>query len=275
MKIRKLLAAYKTKLLGQKTVYETVGLLGKSLTVSGGTINKKADKDDAWWYALAQHYDMIYDVGANVGFSTILAALHQPDKRILLADPNPLALKQAAENLERNGMGVNKTYINAFVGDEKGAEVKFYTLGTGSAGSMFGSHADSAKAVNAHYMVPTTTLDDLIAETGLIPGLIKIDVEAAESYVLQGATQLAAKQKAVIMVEMHGPQEMPMQKNAGLVLDWCTANNYTAWYMKEHSQLHTAAQIAHRGRCHLLLLPAGMHYPEYLKGINEGDEMRY
>lgn len=261
-------------MLGQKTVYETVGLLGKSLTVSAGTINKKADKDDAWWYALAQRYDMIYDIGANVGFSTILAAIQYPDKHILLADPNPLALKQAAENLERNGMGVNKIYINAFVGDKKGAEVKFYTLGTGSAGSMFGSHADSAKAVNAHYMVPTTTLDDLVAETGLIPGLVKIDVEAAESYVLQGATQLAAKQQAVIMVEMHGPQEMPMMKNAGLVLDWCKANRYGAYYMKEHTPLHSAEQIAHRGRCHLLLLPAGMNYPEYLKGISEGDELR-
>ncbi len=273
MKIRKLISAYRAKLLGSKTRFEQVGLPGRVLTVSVGCINKKADKDDAWWYILAQKHDDIYDIGANVGFSTILATLENPTKRILLADPNPLALKLAEENLVRNGLGDNKTYVNAFVGEQKGEQVKFYTLGTGSAGSMFGSHADSAKAVNAYYMVDTSTLDDIIAETGWVPQLVKIDVEAAESYVLKGATGLAAQQQAIFMVEMHGPPEMPMVKNANLILDWCKMNKYTVYYMKEHKQLESANQIAHRGRCHLLLLPEGIEYPDYLKEVGEGDEV--
>lgn len=273
MNIRKLISAYKTKLLGQKKSIEQVSLGGKVLTVAAGTINKKADKDDAWWYALSQRYDLIYDIGANVGYSTILACLKDTDKTVLLADPNPMAVDVARQNLERNGMELNKHYINAFAGEQKGEQVKFYTLGTGSAGSMFGSHADSAKAVNAWYMVDTTTLDDMVAETGIVPQLVKIDVEAAESYVLNGAKALARLQQAVFMVEMHAPPEMPMLKNAGLVLDWCKANSYQAYYMKEHTLLTSPEQIAHRGRCHLLLLPSGMPYPEYLKAIEEGGEI--
>lgn len=247
-----------------------VGLLGRDLTVSSGCINKKADKDDAWWYALSCRYDNIYDIGANVGFSSILACINNPGKRILLADPNPQALSIAAENLNKNAMGEGKEYVNAFVGDKKGGKVKFYTLGTGSAGSMYGSHADSARAVNASYMVATTTVDDIITDTGWWPELMKIDVEAAESFVLNGSVQLADKQVAVIMVEMHGPDEMPMAKNAGLVLEWCNKNRYNAYYMKEHCMIHQANEIAHRGRCHLLLLPKHMPYPDYLKNINEG-----
>lgn len=273
VKIRKLISAYKTKYIRQAPVFENVGLLGRILTVSSGCINKKADKDDAWWYALAHRYDRIYDIGANVGFSTILATLDKPGKKVLLADPNPEALALAQENLERNSLGEHKEYINAFVGEQKGDQVKFYTLGTGSAGSMYGSHADSAKAVNAAYMVDTTTLDDIIKETGWAPQLVKIDVEAAESFVLKGAKQLAEQQEAVFMVEMHGPKEMPMLKNARLVLDWCSQNNYMAYYMKDHIHLMDAEDIAHRGRCHLLLLPAAMHYPEYLEGIAEGSEI--
>lgn len=262
-------------MLGQKTGVEEATLGGKALKVSAGTINKKADKDDAWWYALAKRYDIIYDIGANVGYSSILASLDDAGKTILLADPNPQALEQARQNLEGNGMGVNKRYTNAFVGERKGEQVKFYTLGTGSAGSMFGSHADSAKAVNAWYMVDTTTLDDVVADTGIVPQLVKIDVEAAESYVLNGATELAKKQQAVFMVEMHAPPEMPMLKNAGLILDWCAANNYRAYYMKEHRELNDAQQIAHRGRCHLLLLPSNALYPECLNVIQEGDEIKW
>lgn len=274
VKIRKLLAAYKVKLLGHKTTKETVSLLGKELRVTAGTINKKADKDDAWWYALCRHYDIIFDIGANVGYSSILACIEQPGKQLLLADPNPKALDTACENLEGNGLAENKTYVNAFVGDKIGEEVKFYTLGTGSAGSMFASHADSARAVNSYYMVPTTTLDAIVGETGLWPDLVKIDVEAAESYVLNGAFQIAVGKQIVFMVEMHGPDEMPMERNAGLILDWCYKTGYTAWYLKEHIKLEAAAQIAHRGRCHLLLLPEEMEYPEYLRDIQEGDELQ-
>ncbi len=269
------MSAYKTKLFGQKPGVEQVMLAGRELTASVGTINKKADKDDAWWYALASRYEIIFDIGANVGYSSILACLKNSTKTILLADPNPQALEQAKHNLERNAMGENKWYINAFAGERKGEQVKFYTLGTGSAGSMFGSHADSAKAVNAWYMVDTTTLDDIITETGITPQLVKIDVEAAESYVLNGATWLARQQQAVFMVEMHAPPEMPMLKNAELVLNWCTANIYSAYYMKEHKLLESPGQIAHRGRCHLLLLPSAMPYPEYMKEIQEGDEIKW
>jgi FkbM family methyltransferase len=273
VKFRKLISAYKTKLFGNKANFAATELLGKALTIAEGTINKKADKDDAWWYALAQKHDIIFDIGANIGYSTLLATLHNPEKTIILADPNPDALAIARQNLEKNNLAENKQYINAFVGAKKGEQVKFYTLGTGSAGSMFGSHADSAKSVNAHYMVNTTTVDDIIADTGIMPSLIKVDVEAAESYVLQGATTLATKQHTTFMVEMHAPPEMPMLTNAQLILDWCAAYNYKAYYLKEHTLLLNAQQIAHRGRCHLLLLPVDISYPEYLNAINEGDEI--
>lgn len=271
MKLRKLLSAYKTKLLGQPAGTEVAEIAGRTLTVARGTMPARTDRDAAWWYALCRHYNMIYDIGSNVGYSSILACLHRPDRHILLADPNPAALKAANENMVRNNMNINKLYVNSFVSDKKGQEVKFYSIGTGSAGSMYGSHAESARAVNAHYMVPTTTVDELVKETGQVPDLVKIDVEAAESFVLNGSVQLAEKQHAVFFVEMHGPQEMPMLKNAGLVLEWCKKANYTAWYLKEHTELTDAKQIAHRGRCHLLLLPNGMAYPDYLKGIEEGD----
>lgn len=271
VKLRKLISAYKTKLFGQRLQQETVTLLGKTLTVSAGAIPQKADKDTAWWYALCSHYHVIYDIGSNVGYSSILACMHEPGRTILLADPNPQALGMARQNLEQNGMGAGKHYVNAFFSDKKGDTVKFYSLGAGAAGSMFGSNADSARAVNAFTDVSTTTIDEVVKETGLVPDLVKVDVEAAESLVLNGALELAVNQNVVFFVEMHGPEEMPMEKNAGLILDWCARAGYNAWYLKECFRLVEPKQIGHRGRCHLLLLPEGTEYPEYLKGINEGD----
>ncbi|MCB0698982.1 MAG: FkbM family methyltransferase [Chitinophagales bacterium] len=271
--LRKLISAYRLKLFGQKPKFEQVHLLGKEMMLYTGIINKKADKDDAWWYALSQRYEQIFDIGANVGYSAILACIHNPDKSILLVDPNTDAIAVAKTNLEINGLGKNKQYINAFVSDSSGAHVKFFTLGTGSAGSMYSSHADSAGMVNAYSMVETMMLDDIVDMTGITPDLIKVDVEAAESFVLGGATKLATQQVSVFLIEMHGPEEMPMVKNAGLILEWCRTNSYKAYYMKDHVELTSVEQIAHRGRCHLLLLPVNVAYPEYLNRINEGDEI--
>lgn len=274
VKLRKLLSAYRTKFFGQKARFRQVSILDRELLLSNSIVKAKADKDDAWWYALAQNHSNIYDIGANVGYSSILACINDPDKKILLADPNADAIAIAKTNLEINGMGANKQYVNFFISDKSGAHVKFFTLGSGSAGSIFSSHADSASSVNAYRMAETVTLDDIVDMGGSVPDLVKIDVEAAESYVLEGGVQLAKNQSTIFLVEMHGPDEMPMIKNAGLVLDWCYKNNYTPYYMKEHIELKTAEQIAHRGRCHLLLMPKGAPYPEYLKSINEGDEVK-
>ena len=243
------------------------------MTVSNGIVNKKADKDDAWWFALANRHDKIYDIGANVGYSAILASINAPDKQILLIDPNKDAIALAKTNLEINGLGKNKEYMTAFISDNTGAHVKFFTLGAGSAGSMYSSHAESAGKVNAYSMVKTITLDDVVDMIGFTPDLIKVDVEAAESFVLAGGTGLAKKQHAIFHVEMHGPEEMPMAENAKLVLDWCIENHYKAYYMKNHALMTSAEQIAHRGRCHLLLMPHNQFYPEYLKDIQEGDEI--
>jgi len=69
---------------------------------------------------------------------------------------------------------------------------------------------------------------------------------------------------------MHAPAEMPMIKNAGLILDWCKLHNYASYYLKEHCRMDSAEMIAHRGKCHLLLIPQGKEYPLYIKDIKEG-----
>lgn len=273
MQFIKLVAAYRNKFFPPKLKQEQVNILGKQLLLYRGTAPAKADKDDAWFFEMAKHHDVIFDIGCNMGYSSLLASITSPERKILLADPNIQALQYAEANLANNSMSTNKTFLCCFVGDVSKGKIKFYTVGTGAAGSMYGSHAVSAKAVNAWTWVSTETVDDIVAKTGMAPDLVKIDVEAAESKVIQGAVNLAALQKTKFFVEMHGPREMPMVQNAILVLDWCKANNYTAYYLRDHCKLENAGMIADRGRCHLLLLPAEMEYPAYLKNIHENDSL--
>ena len=72
---------------------------------------------------------------------------------------------------------------------------------------------------------------------------------------------------------MHALIELSMKENAQLILNWCSDNNFKAYYLKEACELISAETIASRGKCHLLLLPKNEEYPHYLKNIKEGDPL--
>lgn len=248
-------------------------LFDKQLKVIKGTIPHKPDYDDAWSFALAHHSKIVFDVGANIGQSALLILCAGTVEKILLIDPNPQALGLAAENLFLNNLSGNAIFVPAFAADHPHETVKFWTIGTGAAGSMFANHAQSARRRNHSQTVPTMTLDFLSKYYDLIPDYIKVDVEGAESPVLAGASQIAQKQCCKFLVEMHSNPDLPMKTNATKIINWSKKHHYRVWYLKEHNLLLSPEQIQHRGRCHLLLLPAHLPFPGYLKTIAQGSEL--
>jgi len=270
-KIKKKLGYYFHK--GSKAKYDEFKLANISLKGTKGTFRKKVDKDDAWYFALVKNSEHVFDIGSNIGYMSLLAAIQTNNKSILLADPNPEALAEAAQNMVINGFGMKTYFENAFISDTDGDRIKFFTVGTGEAGSMFAGHAETASAVNAFYYVKKTTIDTLVNKLQYVPDLIKIDVEGAESFALMGAQKTAALQKTKFMVEMHSPPELPMVENAKRILNWCLSNKYRAYYLCEMKELSEPKMIAHRGKCHVLLLPEFQNIPDYLINIKEGDPL--
>ncbi len=138
---------------------------------------------------------------------------------------------------------------------------------------MYKGHAETAAAIGESITVKTLTIDYLVERLGWLPDFVKIDVEGAEALVLEGAHNLAAKKKTTFMIEMHSPPELPMVENASLVLKWANESGYSVWYMKDQKVLLEAKDIAHRGKCHLLLMPNGRTYPSFLKDISQGEQL--
>lgn len=253
--------------------YVIVNFLGKELRVLKGTLRLQVDKDDAWFAYLAKHARVLFDIGANVGYTALLANLYGSPKAIVLVDANLEALSTAVKNLAANNMSLNCRFHQSFVSSNDTERVKFFTVGTGAAGSMYRSHAKTAAAIDSYVYVETVSLNTLCDRTDLWPDLVKIDVEGAESLVLEGAEKLAELASAFFFVEMHSTMELPMIENAKRVLDWCERMNYKAYYLKEHELLERPEVIAHRGKCHLLLLPIQASYPSGLKSIQEGQDL--
>lgn len=268
-KIKKIIGYY----LKREKVYQKSELLGIKLKVVPNTIRKNVDKDDAWYFKLVQEAENIFDLGCNIGYTSLLAALQKKNKNILMVDPNPEALAKASQNMILNGFAIKSRFVTAFIGEKDGEKLNFYTVGSGEAGSMYSSHAETAAAVNSFYEVEKITIDTLVEYVGYIPDLIKIDIEGAESLALLGAEKTASNQKTKFFIEMHALKELSMSENAKLILNWCSKNQYKAFYLKEALEMTSPEMISKRGKCHLLLLPQNENFPSSLLDVKEGDDL--
>jgi hypothetical protein len=134
---------------------------------------------------------------------------------------------------------------------------------------MYASHAETAASINSFLEVKTVTLDYLSEFYDINPDLVKIDVEGAETLVMQAAKTMASKSKCSFFIEMHNVENLGMEAAGQKMLDWCEEMNYRAWYLKTGELLQNAKEIKTRGKCHLLLLPQEKEYPQYLKGIKQ------
>ena len=253
------------------TVESSLG--GVVLKVRKGTIRQNVDMDDAWQAFLVKDKNVIFDIGSNIGYFSLLSKVYGSPAHVVLVDPNPEALSIAASNLIVNGMSTNCSFVLAFVSDTINDKVRFYTAGSGAAGSIYPEHAKTAAKANSWFWAQTLTVDEIAHRTGLFPDFIKIDVEGAEAGVLNGISNVLKEKKMMITVEMHSNASLSMEQNATQVLEWCRRNSYTAWYLKEAEPLNDPARIADRGRCHLLLLPPGIEFPAEIRETKQGDPL--
>lgn len=142
--------------------------------------------------------DVVYDVGANAGFYTLLAAtLVGARGRVVSFEPVPSNLEVLRRHIALNDL-VNVEVIEAAVADRDGI----------AAFSAEGGHGATARlSESGNLRVRVTTLDTLRSE-GRIPAptLIKIDVEGAEYAVLRGAERLLRDTLPYLIVELHTPE---------------------------------------------------------------------
>ena len=144
------------------------------------------------------------DVGANVGFFSLLAArLVGPEGRVVAAEPSgaPLAY------LRRNMAGVPGVEI---VEKALAAEAGTVTFHEAEGAAMVSSSTSAAHIAGRsrhvrRYTVPATTLDALVAERGLVPDLVKLDVEGGELAVLTGGSEVLSRHRPAVAMEVDFP----------------------------------------------------------------------
>lgn len=140
---------------------------------------------------------VVYDVGANVGFYTVLAArLAGLTGRVVAFEPFPATAEAARHNARLNGFA-HVTVVESAVADAPGEE--WLATGTGPVTSRLTPDRSLAGR-----LVPVTSLDAFLASSDEPPpDFVKVDVEGAEERVLRGMRETLRRHRPLVLCEVH------------------------------------------------------------------------
>jgi FkbM family methyltransferase len=156
----------------------------------------------------------VYDAGANVGFTAVLAA-HRvaPEGRVVCFEPLPANAGQIRHNAALNGFACVEVRQVA-LGRQDG-DAEFLLSESPTWGRL--AQAGAAPRQSGAIRVAVRSLDSLAAEGDLpAPALIKMDVEGAEADALAGGRNLLAAARPVLVVELHHTFQAVVDSLAGL-----------------------------------------------------------
>jgi FkbM family methyltransferase len=139
------------------------------------------------------------DVGANVGaYALLFGAWVGPGGRVYAFEPSPGAYDGLRRHVALNGLADVVRPVRAAVSDVEGRAA---LAGADQQGTSRLAQPDKG----ATEMVETMTIDGFCAREGIVPTLIKIDVEGWELEALRGARRTIARggDGLALFVEMH------------------------------------------------------------------------
>jgi FkbM family methyltransferase len=145
---------------------------------------------------LVREGDVVYDIGANVGFFTLLAARVVGRRGAVYAfEPLPHNLQYLRAHIAANGAAVH--VLPVALSSSSGV-ARFATATSAAMGYL---------ADGGDLEVRTETVDELVSSGRILPPrFMKVDVEGAEHEVLAGASATLTRARPIILLSTHGYQ---------------------------------------------------------------------
>lgn len=193
----------------------------------------------------------VFDIGAHIGFNTLcFAKLVGPKGNVVAFEPNVFNRERMEMNLSENAVLAKRITVVDYAVSNKNGTSEFLFTNAIEDGTSSGSAIASTKneKLREQYenefkyekkKVKTISLDSYVEKSEYIPNLIKIDVEGAEAFVLEGARTVLRKYKPILLIELH------------TILNGHTVTALLA----EYSYTFTTLQVEDDGRTFIAALP--------------------
>ena len=145
---------------------------------------------------------VFYDVGANIGYFTLVAARFVgPAGRVIAFEPVPWCAEAVAANIALNELGQAEVRAEAVGAESAPGRLRVVAEASQSLLASLDRRADVARE---EIDVDVVTLDDLVSAGAIPPpDVVKIDTEGAEILVLEGMRETIGRHRPRIICEIH------------------------------------------------------------------------
>jgi FkbM family methyltransferase len=190
--------------------------------------------------------EVFWDVGANVGYFTLVAATALANRgQIVAFEPGKNAYERLTENLALNAYGNIQTFPVAVTDGEGEAVLHLVGDIADSSASLYSAGDTQA----GQEVCRTVALDHFLEAEGLRPpDLIKLDAEGAELAVLQGAQGLLAASPPLWLMEMEEKNLAAAGTSKAAVAQLLTGYGYRAAHLSKGRWYATADLAGVKGR---------------------------
>jgi FkbM family methyltransferase len=149
---------------------------------------------------------VVYDVGANIGYVSLMLACRVGETgQVFSFEALPANVQRLQQNIALNGLLERVQVVSAAVVDQA-APVHFLVHPSNSMGKAVGSAGrDKIYEYQQEIEVAGLTLDGFVfEESHLAPQVIKMDIEGGEVLAVQGMQRILAELRPLLLIELHG-----------------------------------------------------------------------
>lgn len=148
--------------------------------------------------ALICEDDVVADIGANIGLTSILFSTLS--EKVFSFEPSPTTYALLKENLLQAGVS-NVVPINLGLGDKREEMTITFARNNRSGGYV----SDKIRPESGHITenIEIDKIDNYFFENDIHPSFIKIDVEGFEKNVISGGLKFIENKKPVVVMEMN------------------------------------------------------------------------
>jgi FkbM family methyltransferase len=171
----------------------------------------------------------IFDIGANMGWYSLLIAKLNKNLKIHAFEPIPQTYNYLSKNVKENKL--DNIELHNFGLSNENKELIFYTYPEGSGNASTANLSERNNVNEIKCLV--RKLDDFVMEKNLNVDFIKCDVEGAELLAFLGAEKTLLKNKPIIFTEMLRKWAAKFNYHPNQIINFFNLIEYRCFYAKD------------------------------------------
>jgi len=180
--------------------------------------------------SLINDNDLIFDIGANIGWYSMNIAKAFPQSKIFAFEPIPKTFSYLNTNIRKNEFLNILTFNFGLSNENKEVAFFYYPEGSGNSSLVDLSGNSTVQKISCN----VKKLDDFTKEKNVRVDFIKCDVEGAELFVFEGGINSIREFKPIIFAEMLRKWAKKMGYHPNDIICLLKNNGYNCFYLKEN-----------------------------------------